>query len=179
MRHSPAWPLMVLICATGVCSSDELKVPIFLNKPERLATRTWPVSVGIPFKKGEFRDEKEMTMVDGGGKTVPCEIVKTGDWEHGSLRWVRAEFTADFSKKYFLTRGARPQAKDDIKVQQNTENIVIETGGAQYTFTKGSGTFDTIRLDVNHDGRFGEDETLVSKAADGFYFVDSHYNLRT
>jgi len=154
-------------------ASDPLRVAITPNKPTNLTTRTWPISVGIPFKKGEYRDEKELTIVDEAGKPVPCQIVKTADWEDGSLRWVLADFNAQLDRKYFLTKGARAEAKDDIQIEQNSNGLNIHTGNARYTFPTGAATFDSLRLDLNHDGKFDENETLVGGAAGAFHVVDS------
>ena len=76
--------------------SANLRIPILLSKPEGLATPIWPVTVGIPFKKGEVRGRKiedgglriedkgqevsDLTIVGEDGKPVPCQIIKTADW---------------------------------------------------------------------------------------------------
>jgi len=153
--------------------AEELKVPIHLNKPDRLQARSWPVTFGVPFKRGEFRDVSQFTVVDASGKPVPCEIIKTGDWEDGSLRWATVDFNARLDGSYFLVRGARAEAKDDIALQETADTIAVETGGARYQFRRGAGCFESVHLDANADGKFAVDELFVSKAGDAFYVVDS------
>src|ERR1043166_7091900 len=65
---------------------QKLRVPIHLNKPDRLATASWPVTFGIPFKQGEERDADKLCIVDEKNNSVPCQIEKTGDWPDGSVR---------------------------------------------------------------------------------------------
>ncbi|MBI4025357.1 MAG: hypothetical protein HY360_10290, partial [Verrucomicrobia bacterium] len=152
---------------------NDLRIPILLNKPASLATRTWPVTTGVPFKKGEFRDVADLTVVDQAGKPIPCQIVKTAAWEDGSLRWTLVDFNAQFDQKYFLTKSAAPEAKDDIKIKESPEGITLEAGGAQYVFRKGDGCFDALSMDLNGDGKFEPDEAIVSGAGGAFYVVDS------
>ncbi|MBI4024141.1 MAG: hypothetical protein HY360_04115 [Verrucomicrobia bacterium] len=106
------------VCMTDLCAAEpaksgtaDLHVPIIINKPAALLTRVWPVTVGVPFKKGEFRDVADLTIMDQTGKAVPCQIVKTGDWTDGSLRWALADFNAELDRQYFLARGARAAAQ--------------------------------------------------------------------
>lgn len=168
----------MLVCFANMLHGAEnpLRVSLTPNKPTNLTTRTWPISVGIPFKKGEYRDEKVMTIVDDAGKPVPCQIVKTGDWDDGSLRWVLADFTAQLDRRYFLTRGPRVEAKDDIQLDETERSIVVETGGTSYAFPKTAATFDTIKLDADRNGQFEDAETLAAGPATEFYIVDSRGN---
>src|ERR1044071_2595465 len=106
----------LLFAATG---EEALRVPIHCNKPDRLLTSSWPVTFGIPFKQGEQRSANDLCIVDEQGAAVPCQIVKTGDWTDGWLRWVQADFKAEFGRQYFLSQGKGTEATDDIKLQQS------------------------------------------------------------
>ncbi len=161
-------------------ATNSERVPIVLNKPDRLNTPRWPVSFGIPFRLGECRDVGVLSIVDEAGAVVPSQFVKTADGADGSVRWALGDFNADFSKKYFLTVNARAggdntaPGKDEIRTDvTGGDRISVETGGARYEFRKDSPGLMTIALDANHDGKFAPDETLVAGDAGGFTVLDS------
>ena len=69
------------------------------------------------------------SVVDGDGAVVPAQIVKTGDWPDGSLRWVLVDFTADFDKTYALEHKPVPASprKDDISIAESADGITVTT----------------------------------------------------
>lgn len=129
----------------------------------------------MPFKKGDWKDAAQLTVVDSNNKPVPCEITKIADWEDGSLRWVRVDLNADLAQKYSVVAavGDRGSAADDIRVTHAGDAITVVTGGAQYTFPKGAACFDNLHLDRNRNGKFEDDEALSKGASQSFYVVDS------
>jgi hypothetical protein len=164
-----------LLCAVPAWAAEtpDLKIPIHLNRPAVLETPSWPVTFGVPFKRSEFHDVDGFSIVDGNGKAVPCQIVKAGDWEDGSLRWAQVDFKAQLDREYFLTRTARVEAKDDIKHLETADGIAVETGAARYFFRRDAGCFESLDLDVNGNGKFEDNERLVRNARDAFYVLDS------
>src|ERR1051326_7858 len=129
MRAPLAIFLSIIFALSSLAGDQPLRIPIHLDKPDRLQTASWPVTFGIPFKQGEQRSADELAIVDDKGATVPCQIVKTGDWADGSLRWALADFRAEFGHQYFLFQGKQAEATDDIKVLLSKTGITLETGG--------------------------------------------------
>ncbi|MBI4024145.1 MAG: hypothetical protein HY360_04135 [Verrucomicrobia bacterium] len=170
------WHIILLSAFLGAefAAGADLRVPILLNKPDRLTTPTWPVTTGIPFKKGEFKSLDDLSLVDQDGQGMVCQMAKTADWEDGSLRWVQLDFNARLNGKYFLSHGKRVESdQDDLRVAQSDGGITVQAGPAEYTFVKNGGCFDSIRFDLNKDGKWTDDETLVGGAKDAFYLVTS------
>lgn len=167
------WWLAVaaVACVCAGAAAQELRVPIRVEIPEGVKASAWPVTFGAPFAAGTVKSVDELTVAEEGGGATPCQVVKTGDWPDGSVRWALVDFRAAAGKRYVLTTGARATAPDDIRLTEEKGAITVECGGARYGFAPLAGGF-TLDLDVNGDGRFAPDERL-SADEKMFYVIDS------
>jgi len=168
---------MTILLAASVAHAQSTRIPIFPNRPAGVAVARWPLTVGAPFGVGVCKDISLLDLVDDNGNTVPSQITRAGGWEDGSVRWAHVNFTAEFSRRYFLVLGTQAVAEqarpDDIVLKETAHGITVETGGARYVFNNGGGCFDSISLDADKDGRFAESETIVHRGANAFQVIDN------
>lgn len=169
--------LAVVLLRSVLAGERPTQIPILLSRPDTVMAPRWPVTLGVPFKRGDCRDIGVLAVVDEAGETVPAQIVKAGDWEDGSLRWVHVDFVPALKSRYFLSISDRPvpavEREDDIRAEESSQGLVITTGGARYVFDRKGGCFENLSLDLDGDGKFGEGEALVHDSASAFYVVDS------
>ncbi|MBI4023588.1 MAG: hypothetical protein HY360_01315 [Verrucomicrobia bacterium] len=164
---------LILIGSEWLSAEQVDRIPILLNAPPNLETNSWPVTFGVSFPKGARTKIGDLQVVDHRGNAVPCQIVETSRWGDGSLRWVLVDFQPDLAQQYFLAKALPAAARDAIHIAKHNDGLMVTTGPAQFLFRQGRGSFESIRLDLNRDGRFTDNEELVSKAGGAFYVIDS------
>ena len=169
--------LLAVLLAQAASAQEPARVPILVNRPAMVKAQSWPVTFGVPFKPGACREAAHLGIVNGKGNAVACDISKVGDWPDGSLRWAHVAFEPAFAGSYFLVIGQkefpRPAPKAKVTISRDAGKIIVATGPARYVFAGKAGCFESIGLDVNGDGVFSDDETLVARAGEAFYVIDS------
>jgi hypothetical protein len=159
----------LIVGVAGSGPAQELRIPVRLDRPAGVAAPSWPVTFGVPFASGQCKDAAALTVVDDKGRPAPCQIVKTGDWPDGSVRWALVDLTADFTKQYTLTTGARAAGGAKIALHESGDGrLRVDTGPATYAFGKTGGCFEGIT-----HGEDGHGEALVKDAGRAFYLIDN------
>ena len=173
IRNALLAVVAVILLSVGA-KAQELRIPIRLDKPAGVAAQSWPVTFGVPFAQGQCRDAATLTVVDDAGRPAPCQIVKTGGWTDGSTRWVLVDMTADFSKRYTMTTGARAAGGTKIRIAESEGGrLSVATGAAVYEFGKSGGCFERITLAEDAKGQAAAGDALVKDAGRAFYVIDS------
>ncbi|MBI2194768.1 MAG: hypothetical protein HYU36_22535 [Planctomycetes bacterium] len=143
---------------------EAVHVPLLLNRPKGLETKAWPITVGIPFRRGLVHDLSGLTVMNKAGQGVACQLTATSPWEDGSVRWALVDFMADLSESYSVRPGRSPSPEGPVQVESSPQGIMVRCGGAEYRFQRGRGCFDSLRLG---------DQVLIDEAGGAFYVVDS------
>lgn len=109
-------------------------VPADGAAPNR-ARRAEPVTVGLPFPRGVWREGTAVGMRGADGDYVPVQIRVRDRWSDESVRWGLVDFQADApegSASYELVVGgpAAPPRSDRIHVREVAGTVVVDTGAA-------------------------------------------------
>lgn len=93
----------------------------------------WPVSFGIPIKKGFLKSGQAFTLADPDGRLIPCRTEENGYWPDGSERWLLLDAAPDmaWAGDVFTLAAAREWAGSDIpdvRVEERLDDILIDTG---------------------------------------------------
>ena len=93
-----------------------------------------PISLGIPFAKGQLKEVKDFGIKNDGVE-VSTQADVTGRWDDGSIKWLTAHFEADLpgNKAHDLTfvcdgSVATPIADLAVSVFEKREGVEIDTG---------------------------------------------------
>ncbi|MHC4917179.1 MAG: exo-rhamnogalacturonan lyase family protein, partial [Planctomycetota bacterium] len=99
----------------------------------------------------------------------PAQFRELARWWYrdNSVRWVLVDFRTTVrpfeTRKFFLTDTGGEAAASPLEVKETPEQIVINTGRAEFVINrKNFNVFDRVRIDVNGDGAYTEDEECVS-----------------
>ncbi len=89
-----------------------------------------PCYVGVPLKKGIAFDINKIAVKNSSKNTVPYQLLATGYWDDGSIKWLFARFFADIkankSAEYFVDINS--ESFYNFKNGINFKNNVIDNG---------------------------------------------------
>ena len=66
-------------------------VAIHLSETSGLARNGEPISLGIPFAKGQLADTTGLQLIDAEGSLKPADFTPLCHWPDGSIRWLQME----------------------------------------------------------------------------------------
>jgi len=130
-----------------------------------------PITIGIPFPKGELFSIDNIRLLDSNGKEIVCQTTEVTTWEPAdkSIKWIWVFFFSEKSSDYILEYGkdiSPLQPKERIISTNNMRpkgGISVNTGPLSFNINKmGSGFLDEVHLDLNQDGNFTDDELISS-----------------
>ncbi len=93
----------------------------------------WPVSFGIPIKKGFLKSGQAFTLADPDGSLIPCRTEENGYWPDGSVRWLLLDAVPDmaWAGEMFTLAAARERAGNDtpaVRIEERLDDILVDAG---------------------------------------------------
>lgn len=158
--------------ASSLSSQGAGRVPIVLDWGDNhLATA--PVTFGIPLPRGLADSTEQLCVVTEEGELIPAQMEVTATWDGptGSIRWLLLSMNVQKGQSYALEYGREARTdnlpdQQKVRVEDGAEVIAVTTGPMRAEVSKVRPTIlDAVFLDVNGDGRFSEDEAIVTPAA--------------
>lgn len=149
-----------------------MHIPLVVQENGGLDRAGTLVTTGVPLLPGQVTDLGRLALLDEAGQPVLCQFRDLASWRGDrSLRWVLLDFKASNSgwgvKRFTLTDAGNGPTASPLKAIANEDALVVTTGPAQFTISrKKFNLFDRVRLDVNGDGEFADNEEVVSPSAD-------------
>jgi hypothetical protein len=157
--------LLFQIIVTQASSIKQIPIKVENNKIGA------PITIGIPFPKGELFSIDNMRLLNGDGKEIVCQTTEVSTWKPAdeSIKWIWIFFFTEKTSDYVLEygKGIVPiQAKEQIVSTNNMRprgGISVNTGPLSFSINKlGNGFLDAVHLDLNNDGKFTDDELISS-----------------
>lgn len=111
-------------------------------------TQNKPVTLGIPFAKGEL-SSKQTIVLSADGEAIPTDCWPLARWEDGSVKWgaVAAVAPAGKELKAQLVKTPSKTVQDNDWVKQQGKQWVVNTGTLQaYIPTQGQAIIDSLVL---------------------------------
>jgi hypothetical protein len=122
---------------------------------------------GIPVAQGVMKTPDAARLLED-GKEVPLQTRKLASWSEGSVKWLLVDFQAAPGRKYELEFGdavKRAAVDKPIKTEATDASASVDTGVLRFTVNKsGCGFIDELWYDFHGDGKYGDDEKVVSAA---------------
>jgi len=106
-------------------------LPSFADKVCTLKTSAvsekWPSTFGIPFKQGQVKDIKSLSI-----NNMPAQIVSLSKWPDGSVKWALIDFTTNPGvSEYSLLNGEKSSNPEGELAKKSADGISINTGKIQ------------------------------------------------
>jgi len=138
-------------------------IPLVIDNPSKL-DEPWPLTCGVPFPKGRFKDARLLRLETEAGETVPCQIDKTATWLDGSIRWLLLNFQGNPGKSYVLKTGKARQPVSGIQVKETDDGHMLDTGPAQFWLAKDDALISRATVGA---------KVVLADAGKGAYVIDN------
>ena len=170
--------LVLLMAATGCRPRAQNRVPLTIDHRQPGT----PITVGVPFPKGELDSPAHVRLLNGDGEEVPAQITPVTTWApaDSSLKWIWVFFFAGEDDTYQLEYGPNveraPVTGEKIRFVNNQRPYGathISTGPLRFDINKGAGGgfLDDVEFDAAGDG-FGPRDTIATEPAGRGSFLD-------
>jgi len=147
---------------------------IHFDKISMYDRKAEPVSLGIPFAKGQLASPKNFG-IQNNGTAISVQTDVTGHWDDGSVKWLMTHFLADLpgNRAHDLTFAcdgtiSNPASTHTVTVTNSADTCTINTGVLVVQFGKGKHLFHSILI----DGK----EWFDANAFSGFAITDENDN---
>ncbi len=158
---------LVLIITANLSAAINKQLPIKIENNKKGA----PITLGIPFPKGNLLSIDNVRMLNSKGKEIPSQTTEVTTWEpaDSSIKWIWVFFFSDESSDYTLEYGdgVYPMEASNAIISTNnmrpSGGIDVNTGTLKFTINKkGNGFLDEVYIDTNKDNTFSKDELIAS-----------------
>lgn len=163
---------LMLLVLTPLASAFE--IPLTLQEQHGVSGPR-RVTCGVPLLVGQARDVKALRLlaVDDTGKKTPvaAQFRELARWwrADNSIRWVLVDFATELAARqpraFVLTDAKADAPATALTVAQDENAITVNTGVARFVINRKAFNFlDKAIVDVNGDGKLGDDEDLLAGA---------------
>ncbi|MBT7655885.1 MAG: hypothetical protein HN591_04400 [Flavobacteriales bacterium] len=173
-KNSLVFALVLSAFSFGFASN---LVPIKIHKSSEGA----PITLGIPFAKGELFSPDNIRLLDKNGIEIPSQTTEVTSWAplDNSIKWVWVFFFSTGDQEYQLEYGEdvkkAPLKGPTIRIknaQRKGQTTIINTGPLQFNILKGKGGFiDEVLYDIDQDG-FDKSDQIASSVNGRGSFLD-------
>lgn len=162
---------IAVICAFNGYTQNSKKLAITIENNIAGA----PITMGIPFPKGELNSVLHMRLLNHDGNEIPLQTTEVITWQpiDGSVKWVWVFFFSDQYSDYTLEYGQDvsptrfPEHIISTNDMRTNGGITVNTGPLKFTINKfGNGFLDQVYIDDNNDKSFTENELIATSAPD-------------
>ncbi|MBM4030835.1 MAG: hypothetical protein FJ291_03520 [Planctomycetes bacterium] len=133
------------------------EIPVWVDEPNGSDLEAWPVTRGIPLKRGVLTNERQAALFDAAGKPVPCISKAVAFWPDKSIKWLVLDFQtplkANVGAKLKLVVGDRATPApipNPLKVSEQPGSVAVDTGKLKLLLSNQSGR---LFLSIAADGR--------------------------
>ena len=137
--------------------------------------KSWPVSGGIPFPKGEIFDANQVSL-----NGSPCQTRILSRWSDGSIKWLLLDYQTDIlsnrkaSQKIEIARASLPEGNG---VTETADEIYVDTGVLKFSVSKSRFSFiSQAWLDMNKNGIYEAEEQIIKNNSGQDHFLDLQAN---
>ena len=104
-----------------------------------LGHQAWPLSTGVPLPRGVVPDPSVLALRGPRG-ALPLQVRPLSRWSDGSLRWALVDWQDELSgtsvRRYELERGRRVDTPGALRVTDQADQVVVDTGVLRFTVPK-------------------------------------------
>lgn len=167
---------VLLVSTTTASLWGATRVPLVIDEPQSSRGVPWPVTTGVPFPKGSLTADGQCRLVDDAGReqALQSRVSATWDAEATSIRWLTIDFLAEPGRAYALEFGPDVRRKaiaSPLVVERGEAGVTVSTGPLRVVFGKrGPAALGSAAVDLDGDGRFGNDEIVARGPSDGDHF---------
>lgn len=143
------------------------QIPIIVEENKGFQRVDEPVTLGVPFAKGQLNSIAGLSLQNPGGTTVNAQFKTMANWNDGSIKWVKCDFQANVNAnsiaQYALQTNQPFTSNTALTATENASSITVTTGPLRFIISKiAFNLIDQAWLDLNNDGLFTSNEEIIS-----------------
>ena len=120
---------------------------ITLTNPNAIERIQEPVTLGVPFARGDLFAPLDLQILDSQENSLPSHMSTLARWPDGSIKWALLDFQVDMSSnehlRVYVTKirdhvptSACLQGQSKIIVEKSAQQITVKTGEAIFAIDK-------------------------------------------
>jgi hypothetical protein len=121
-------------------AEQHFTVPLIVAEEEGIGRVNEPVTVGIPWPKGQLYEPASLALHHDNGKRLPLQTEVLARWSDGSVQWLLVDFLATVAPQttvtYTLQPGPVSEATDQetpLRVHEVSNTLVVDSGAARFS----------------------------------------------
>lgn len=140
MTRLAASILLLTATLTPAAASGFAPIPVTVREPAGVARQRWPLTISVPFPRGELPADAVVRVAADSGGVDPAQAKPLVLWSDGSVRWLLVDTQIDLSPRgerqlrVELGEPATPAAA--VRAIETAEEWEIDTGVIQFTVPK-------------------------------------------
>ena len=147
--------------------SAPAQIPLIVEERAGIARSNEPVTLGVPFAKGELITGTPSRIVNPTGSPVDAQFKTMAMWDDGSIKWLKCDFQASVgansTAQYTLETNAAHTPTTELSVTETSMAITVTTGPLRFVVSKSNfNLFDQVWLDLNSDRQYTADEEIIA-----------------
>ena len=147
-------------------------IPIIVEERAGISRSNEPVTLGIPFAKGDLMPTIPVRVLDPGGFPVDAQFKTMAVWDDGSVKWLKIDFqvsvVANGNSQYILESNVSHSSTTELVATESSSEISVTTGPLRFVVSKTNfNLFDRVWLDLNGDRQYTSDEAIISSGSTG------------
>ena len=109
---------------------SEIEKGRFALEVAQSCERAWPVTVGVPFKKGAVSNIGSIRVVDSSNRPVPTQVAAQSRWDDGSIQWALLDYEGDGVSDCAVEFGksVRNETDGKVRVRSSRRHVEVVTG---------------------------------------------------
>jgi hypothetical protein len=148
------------------------QIPIIVQERAGHGRNSEPVTLGVPFARGELLPNVPVRLVEVGGNPVEAQFKPMAVWDDGSTKWLKCDFqarvAANSTAQYTLEKNASHSSATELTAIESSSEIIVTTGPLRFAINKMRfNLFDRVWLDLNGDRQYTPDEEIISPGSRG------------
>ncbi|MCP5052929.1 MAG: hypothetical protein GY940_37520, partial [bacterium] len=160
---------IAILCVLLFILAGELMGDVSIKVKERdgVTRSAEPVTMGIPFAKGELQSSTPVRITNGSGNTVDAQFMTMATWGDGSIKWLKCDFQAGVSANatatYTLKTGTSHNPSTELTVSESSGAITVTTGPLRFMVNKNAfNVLHRVYLDLDNNRQYTSGEEIIT-----------------
>lgn len=139
-RRLAALALLLAAAAPPTRAAAFAPVGLSVREVDGVERHRWPLTVSVPFRRGEVHPGTAVKVVDEHGIASPVQVHTLATWPDGSLRWLLLDTQLDLKphreRRLRVAAGKAPPPPTAARVSETDDAMVVDTGAIRFTVPK-------------------------------------------
>ncbi len=139
-RSVVALALLLAAAVLPVPAGAFAPISVTVRGRDGIARHRWPLTVSVPFARGELRPGTAVKVVDEHGISAPVQARPLVTWPDGTVRWLLLDTQVDLTPRHErhlrVEAGRAHAATTTVRATETDDGVLIDTGAVRFAVPK-------------------------------------------